>query len=305
MKIDIAQRLHPFSHVPGVRLILPKTILELQAFPTRLRIGKQEVLFHVKGPVKGFTVEQDLEKGEVCIYSHQYRYLIRRVEGGVEIFESKTKKTQIFPFNHLPVNLPEERLSLGMHKAQDWDMVKRRGDLKEILPAWLALGNMTPVIDEERRGGTLTLLNADNLLNLFNAGFYDILCPRINDDQYQGLCPETNESISPFPLLTEGAKLIRSLFFKEEGDTLYFLPNLPSDFHSGRFKSPLVDMEWSKKQIRRLILRHTGTKTLIFQKFIKRFRLRHSPKEKGQIIVAPATLTLEPGRPLFLDRFEK
>ncbi|QLH35365.1 MAG: hypothetical protein HWD61_03745 [Parachlamydiaceae bacterium] len=51
-----------------------------------------------------------------------------------------------------------DRLSLGNHKSQDWDMVKRRGDLTEILPVWLRLGQIVHQPSFVAYEGTLDLL---------------------------------------------------------------------------------------------------------------------------------------------------
>ncbi|MGE5196397.1 MAG: hypothetical protein ACM3JI_03600, partial [Anaerolineae bacterium] len=225
---------------------------------------------------------------------------------------------------------PIERLSLGMHKSQEWDMVCRRQDLKEIFPLWFRLGQWLPRIEKPVfAAGTLRLLDecqekifrlAKNELwecffKLFKAGFYGLMVPRLKDEQFQGLVfdDELPSEGIPLSLLTEGSSLIRSLFIQESSNRLALLPCLLPQFHSGRFvnlscfKEDMIDIEWSKKVLRRVIWRSFSKKTveLVLQKDIKTFRVRRSMSEHGEILLRSASLMMERGEILFLDRFQK
>ncbi len=351
MDIKIAEKLRPFSHTPGVSLLLPLTSTLVQVFPTRVVLNnEEELLFHLHGPISKFTVQLDLEKGTIQVFGQAqegyFCYFIQKAEGGVEFLFKKApkegirilhaKKTCTLKANqthrvtveHVSATNANfaERLSLGMHKTQDWDLVKRRQDLKEILPIWNRLSNLLPTPSQE---GSFSLLNtckaciekkekeeiAQAFLNLFNAHFHGILVPRLFDADYQGLISldTTPVDIPPFFLLQGSGKLLRSLFFQEEKEKLFILPCLPPEFHAGRFiniqtkDKDLLDIECTKKLIRLLIVRPTSmsTKQLIFQKPIKSFRIRSNLKEKGTILTTPVTLHLEPGKTLYLDNFEK
>ncbi len=352
MQINIASRLHPFSHTPGISLLLPQSVLELQVFPTRLKIESQALDFNLLGPLTGFTVEQDLERGEVSVFAHAkqgyFRYFIRKIDKGIELFFKKCPENGItltfqdksftftagenffIPWDSKESSPTVERLSLGMHKSQDWDLVKRRADLKEIFPVWLKISAFLPEVKIEHKPvGTLTLLYlCESLINekeknalvpaftnLFHAGFQGILTPRLSDLSHLGLCPisDVPQDLSPLILLKEGARLIKSLFFKEEEQKIFLLPVLPPEFHAGRFinlktkTNDLIDMEWSKKLLQKVIIRSSeaSTKTLILQKSIKRFRIRKSMKDKGLTLETPATLHLHPSKTLYLDHFEE
>ncbi len=236
MKIKIAERLRPYSHTPGVRLME-----DIQVFPTRLVCSGKETLFDVKGPVKNFMVELNLERGEIKIISGKFRHSI--------------------PF----VMHCKERLSLGNSKAQDWDLVKRRQDLTEILPIWLRLASLQPETPYKPTAGTLieTCAHCDKtevvpaFLNLFNAGFRGILSPRLFDDDYQGLAPIAAD----LSFFKESGRLIRALFLQETDDTISLLPKLPPEFHSGRFLTETIDIEWTKKLLRRAIIRPSSFAT--------------------------------------------
>src|SRR5690348_5084004 len=158
MNIRIAARLHPFSHQPGTLCLLPKTHLKVRVFPTRVEFSdfEQGAFFFdwdVQGPVKNFTVELDLEQQQITVFgmtrSGYLRYHIRVQGDGIAVVFDKApfvnKETVLIPYNgKVCASVPQERLSLGMHKLQDWDRMRSRLDLKEIFPIWMRFGQITP-----------------------------------------------------------------------------------------------------------------------------------------------------------------
>jgi hypothetical protein len=220
------------------------------------------------------------------------------------------------------------RLSLGNHKAQDWDLIKRRLDLKEIFPIWNRLGQLVPYLNEQPiYEGTACLLRecedliaqgkpefiAQSFLSLFQAGFHDILVPRLIDDQYQGISSVTRSSstYSPLSLLIEGAHLINRLFIQEDKEGIWILPVLLPEFHSGRLlqfkvKEGLVDLEWSKKTIRRMIFYSETDKELVFhfKKSLKSYRLRQGTKDKGHMHSTDSSIFIQKNCYYFFDNFE-
>ncbi|HUD02270.1 MAG TPA: hypothetical protein VMR37_08065, partial [Rhabdochlamydiaceae bacterium] len=208
-----------------------------------------------------------------------------------------------------------ERLSLGMSKALDWEQVRRRHEMAEIFPIWFRLGQMVP-----QQSGRVKLLQECEktevealYLKLFLAGFEGILCPRLSDTDHQGIVPEGNFSESALVLLTEGAKYIRSLFFKETSDSWSFLPCLAPKFHAGRFlqlktkAGDKIDFEWSKKLLQKVIIHSESEREILIclPKPLKSCRLRTSLKEKVTRHSMEKPLVLVPRQKLFLDRFEK
>lgn len=322
MKIQIAARLKPFSHTPGASCVIPGSCAVIEAFPTLLKMNGQEWKMPLTGPVSGFTLQQDLEKNCVNIFGKAKEgYFRLRIEASDEGFhihsEKGPLKSALFkaevPFLSKSTC---ERLSLGSHKAQDWDQVQRRCDLKEILPILFCIGQKTPLILPQPLTGTARLLElptdrtllAPAIEAFFKAAFKGILVPRLVDDQHQGLVPDEPGKGNPFFLLQEGAKMVRALFFKQNERRLAFLPNLPVPFDSGRmlglqaFGIGEIDLEWSKKTIRRAIIRATtpGEVLLDLPKEIKTFRLGKKKKQKRD-----EPILLEPGNTYHLDRFEK
>lgn len=293
----------------------------MQAFPALFRFRNlitgesQELSLNTKGPILDFTVELDLEKGGVHIFGHAaqgyQRFSIAMEEGGIRIVSEKGKNKVVLPAQAIPMHPSTERLALGNHKALDWELVKRRRDLSEIFPVWFRLGQMVPETPAPQGGAAVFLKPYDKLevvpgyLKMFLSGFEGILVPRAADDDFQGIV-ETAMKGCPLGLLTQGSKFIRALFFQEVQGGFSFLPCLPPQFHAGRLLclttsfSDTLDFEWSKKLLRRVVLRPGTTREvhLHFQKAIKSFR------RNGKRVSVDVPLQLEARKAVFLDRFE-
>ncbi len=224
----------------------------------------------------------------------------------------------------------EERLSLGIHKKADWQEMKKRKNLAEIFPFWLQLAGKLPA---NKRAlphvGTLSLLQKceeliekkkrndvlASFLTLFQAAFTDIFVPRIQDEEWQGIlpCQEIDDTISPLPILVEGARLIRSMFFQEERGVFHILPCLPTEFHAGRFihiqteGGSTLHMEWSKKQIKKIIYHSSTDHTICLklQPAIEKFRVKKHRKDRGAVFFSDDPIPCKKGEVFLLDRFQK
>lgn len=346
MHITIAERLKPFSHTPGTYFMLPGTPLRFQLFPGLIRVHDlsslepkliSELPLDVVGPVEGFTVMQDLERGCIKVWGHTAKgYMRYRIVPETQkdrpytivLEKSPSEQKAVSTYSYTtPGNI--SRLSLGNHKAQDWTMMQRRADFTEIFPCWHRLGQWQPAIQHKTYKGTASLLQVCQkaiddvrLLDilpafkgLFLAGFDVGLSPQLDDIQYQGFhLPKfhPDDIATPLILLKEGSELIHSLFLQFSVGTIKLLPALPPEFHCGRLiqvpiaNVGLLDLEWSKKQIRRMILRAHVDASLhfSFQKDLKQFRLRLCESERGQLIPCPAVLELKAGQSYLFDRFQ-
>jgi hypothetical protein len=366
LKIKIAERFHPFSHENGTPFLLPNSSFSVQVFPTRLNFidldNKLEsffLSFDFVGPLTDFTVELDLEQGLLRVFGvtkrGYMRYLVVAKSDGIWLLVEKIPEEKLLCCRSFPpaqlslakgesllISLPfkndtftknQERLSLGMHKAQEWACIRRRLDFKEIFPLWLALSHWTPLRDVESYSGSYALLeecrqrieHGEKLKvlkafkSLFLAAFDGVLVPRLVDAEYQGILPETmpqHPFASPLPLLTEGARLIRSLFVHGEGNLLVILPCLPPEFHSGRMigvqalKGTIVDFEWTKKSLRRLqIVSLHGIGVVIkLPKGMRSCRVKKGRQVVKKLSIDPqgcVKLSLVPNERIEIDRFEK
>jgi hypothetical protein len=293
-------KLKPFSHLPGTFCIIPKTHTQVQVFPTLLRFtdlvtGKTwDEKLDWKGPVEGFTVELDLEKGYLEVFGKTADGFKRRQIGG------RFKTDQL------------EHLTLGKHTKLDWELVLRRMNMEEMAPILFELGQLAP--ESKAKTPILNFLKfsdktevAKQLKLFFKTGFHGLMAPRLIDEDFQGIVEEEKVEGSPLALLREGYNALRSLFFLED-EGFSFLPMLPPEFHAGRLVNlrsslgDLVSMEWSKKLLKKVYIKPAKTREipLTLQKSLCSFRInqktRHDVKKP---------LPLIEGKTLFLDRFEK
>lgn len=362
MKITIAERLHPFSHEVGTKFLLPRTSWSVQVFPTRLYFsdleGKGESFYlelDFVGPIKEFTAEMDLEQGSLSVFGKTrqgyLRYQIDSRDNGIFLTMEKTPLDNVICHRlseefslqkgepHLllktegGVAKTRERLSLGMHKAQDWDLIRRRLDCKEIFPHWFALSRFSPSTEDNSkvREGNFSLLRAceekieqrdrvgvlEAFENLFLAAFEGILVPRLYDSEYQGI-EITKAAIKPnssaMPLLVKSGRLIRSLFIREDKGDVWILPCLPSQFHAGRMigvctsQNECLNFEWTKKDLRRVEIESASNKEMRLRlpKGIRSLRLASKEGAKTVDVDSEgrAVLSLEAGKTMQLDRFE-
>ena len=349
MRIVIGQRYKPFSHIPGEAFVLPGSAFGFQIYPTLIKVYDltlarplliSELALDITGPALDFTIQQDLERGEIKVwgrYKEGYlRYLISPINNGKEFALTLEKGPPKFTLNsnffeksNVYQTKEMNRLSLGSHRAQDWELIKRKGDLVDILPLWSKLGNWIPQTPFEGWEGTLILLKKckeaieskektilyNLFLDLFRAAFQGGLYPCLEDLCFQGygITPPSREFTgSSLFLLSEGAKAIQNLFISIQSREIVFLELLPPQFHCGRFVGidcehlGTLSMEWSKKTIRRLIFHSTNESEVFFrfQHGLKRFRLRTNNKDRGRFIDVGTPLKLECNVLYFLDNFQ-
>lgn len=180
--LEIRDKGTVFSHEPGVKTLIPRTFLALEAFPARLRIFSlkgdfEEVLdFEGLGKLKDFTVLTDWKKG-FCQVSGKsangfFRYRVGvNEDASLELFFDKLpdlelpglglsllhngkpatfqqKQSLLFPLSAVG-NKVKTELSFGNHKEHQWPLLKRREDLSEILPFWFRAGALLPTREEK------------------------------------------------------------------------------------------------------------------------------------------------------------
>ena len=322
MKIEIAFRLKPYSHTPGMACLIPGTETKIEAYPTFLKIGAKEFDLPVTGPVRNFTIEQDLEKNCVWVFGKAnegfYRLKISAHEQGFEIFVDKAPKGGFIAKEKMQIGenisffLPPvcERLSLGINKDLDWDFVWRRMDLLEILPVIFCLGQKVPPASAKPLKEMGSLLEKD-LESFCKVAFRQMLVPQGKDLQHLGLVSRANGEEDPFSLLQAATKHIRALFFRQSGNRIHLLP--ANTFPSGRLIHIQatgigeIDMEWTKGILRRVCLRAKQSCEIIIdlQKGVESYRIRTSQNEKGKRRGANDSLQIVAGKTYYLDKFQK
>jgi len=283
--IRIQARYRPYSHMPGAKCLLPGTHCLVEAYPEFVLVGSEKIPFHGMG--KNFTLQQDLERNCVWVFSSKDRLKISAKEGQIAV--TRRGEVRYFPL-HSPFYLPDtcERLSFGKSKAQDWDLVWRRFDLKEILPILFALGQKVP-----GEGAVI-----GDLEPFCKAAFHHLLVPRLVDDQHQGLPPV--EGKDPFSLLSGAYRHIRDLFFKEEGYLFHFSPSMDAGRMVGlnTFIGQL-DFEWRKNRVRRVRLFPSRSGGI----FIRAPEIQ-TIRVDGRVQSVNLPVCIAASRAVYIDRFQ-
>ena len=321
-RIEIREKIAPFSHLPGTQCIVPLSDWIVTVFPALLRISESIAIpIHITGPVSQFLVQMDLERDCVWISGvareGYYRLKLSAFEEGLALIVDRSPKEGILINSQrlkakdkiliasggktVPQR-PVERISLGNWKAQDWDLVRRRTDPREFVPALYLLGQKTPA--GTAKGGTAALLAKSELRSFFLTALSGLLVPHLTDVLHQGIAPEEQGSGDPLALLSMTYQKIRSFLIEEESQ-IHILPRLPNEWVAGRatglqVRFGRIDLEWTKGSIRRLIIHshEEASVAFAFSKSVGSFRC------DGKRIANGEFLFLKPGITL-LDRFQK
>lgn len=317
MHIRINDRFRPFTRKPGTLLLIPGTSLGVKIYPAKLFFFELdsktpkplfELDLNFEGIASQFLALADLEKGRIQVQfgtssTERVVYRLLREEDKILFILDKKPSSLSVHLNKNPVieedflvlpytpkeeKIPaKERLSFGVNKAQDFDKIRKRNSLKELLPIWFFLGSQSP------RGKTplqplLKEEPEDFLERTLQLMFSGILAPDASKALF--LAPK-NKLLeqSPFSILNEGYLLIKSLFIQEREDTLFILPHLPRVCASGRLKAALtkgvIEIEWRKYKVLKLII-HSFDDQKVKLKFgtpIKQCRFSESQKNKINI----------------------
>jgi hypothetical protein len=279
MNISMSERFAPFSHLPGTEVLVPNSDWVIRVFPTLIEGPGFQQTICSNGPVKDFTVQSDFEKGCVWVWGKgpdaHFRFQIFADSTGLKM-RLKKEETLLAKGGHVIENRSCERLFLGCHKAQDVDLPKRRIDSREIAPMLFLLG--------QKSVGEMAQIEFDltnfeeSFSNFYLSSFLGLFSPQTKDLHHLGIARKNTSG----NLIRGAYAAIRSLLIHEEK----ILPHLPPNWISGKMvhvQSPygLIDFEWSRGQIRRLLLRAEKAAPFQFGKEVRSFRVR---KIKTQIL---------------------
>jgi len=326
--ISIAARIRPFSHTPGNCCLLPKSCWLVQAFPTLLCLRSLEravlpieIPLRLTGPVREFTLQQDLEKGCVWVWGTaiegRFRLRLEALNGSLKLSVEEAPLGMLADRREWDLPGTErkapgflERVSFGLHKAQDWDLVQRRSDPQEILPILFALSQWTPFLESPKTEMFELLKHSDE--NFLRAAFFGILCPRLLDEQHQGLLVQETvpAGASALALIAAAGAKLRGRLLEQRGNRIRLFA--PTEIF-GRMVGALLegigrlDFEWRQGSIRRAVLHAKQNIEVAIElpKALQSFRLRLSLHGRGSRVKAGSLLPLEKDRVYFLDRFEK
>lgn len=318
-KINIFEKLKPFTQSLGALLWLPGSDFLICAYPARLEIfnwKKERVLFQDfswRGPVENFLVSQDLLKGIITVSGKtqegSFSYDLFMEEKKLKVLPKRLAEKAAWKLslaNKRPQARSLEQLSLGSHRKQLWEQLYQKSDFETLLPLYYALGQWSAC--------SSSFGEEQAIAQLLLAHFSRHGVARSQDEDYQGL-EEPYEGLTPLAIYRKTYESLRAQFFNEK--MMELLPKKPFA-HSGRmtglhFTQEGVEgslaMQWSKHELLLVQLKvfNAGTLTLRLPRKVRSCRLRLSPKARGEILkVEKQQLVLEglkKGACLYLDRF--
>lgn len=297
----------------------------------------------VHGPVEQWTVTLDLERGELKVSGEtpagSIRYAVRPGKTSRQVWFIDLKKSglELFPDGELfltfdgpnwPVPKHHSRLNMGISKAQNLVRAEERELLDEYLPFWWHLSQWLPVPDQPQQSGMNQLLEAwqeaiasktpeaidATCRQLLRCGFEHVVCPRLEDRDHHGVVPRVTMSGSPLRLLADIQQRIRSMLVDDaEAGTIRLLPALAPELHCGRWiEVPVacgqMDLEWTKKTARRMILRTTNVEESLLLdpgRGVRSFRVRLEGETAGKTITKGNAMQLMPHSTYYFDRFSR
>lgn len=340
LSIKIANRFKPFSHKYGTKATLPLSSYSLEAFPSFIRVSKEEeavleINFSIKAPVLSFTVMQDIEKAKLYIYgvggdgyfrfsfwhsnenlhlklerSHfEITYAIQKIEKLSFCSELEgvlnVKDELLFATSEKALSLETlERLSFGSHKKQDMALIQRRNDPKEYLPLWFALGQRM----KGAKPQNVSKVPIEMLKRDFEMSYCDLFAKSNLELKHLGISTD-KQPIS----LYEGYEFIRALLVYEESGVYHILKQMPHMFDCGRVcdlkleEGIFIDLEWSKKSIKKLHIKSSRKTSILlsFHKTLKACRETSvSLVKRTRVLEEDILVSLKTGKTVF-DRFQK
>ena len=329
--INIFEKLRPFSHLAGTKIPLPYSEIGVQVFPAALRLLHLNKLIplNISGPVKNFTCMIDLERGVLQVFgeaaSGYFRYYIFAHDDKVCFFQDRgdpvLKDEGVLLFaDKLPSLKKFEKFSLGLSKTLDFELVRRRNLLEEILPIWFRMGQMFKCSYEHVSHSLLeSLIQSTGLpsksafLNLFQAGFSGIFHPEEVDNSYLGMStPPIGLNQNPFSSLVEGFHKIRSLLILEKNLDCVILPGILLYFPHGKMTGIQtsfgeIDVEWTKHHIRQMVVhcKASGQVHLSFPKTHKNCRLNASELNLNLNLSLDCALDLRKDTRYYFSHFQE
>ncbi|MEL7430950.1 MAG: hypothetical protein AAGI90_00260 [Chlamydiota bacterium] len=312
MPISIGGKYAPFSRSFVCKLPILRTDWVATIYPTEILLENgslnAKITHSFTGPFSTFLCVLNAENGRIEISGKAqegyFRFHLVSEKNVAFLVKKKPADCNTtfsgFPLEKIPVQeaaLSQEKLSLGSHKKQEIEEVRRRGTLEEILPLWHRIATFYPAKKPA------PLVDQNLLLRTFWSEFSGIFCPE--KDPFRLRIPSVLED--PF---SYGSSLIATCFFFYKNNTLHFLPKkwFPFGKMTGIFVEGVghIDFSWSKNKMRMIHIHgKKEAKVHLSLPGLKTVRLSANRKilEKKRSLKDP--LLIEEGRSYVLDRFER
>lgn len=313
--------------------MIPLSNWVVTAYPTRMELSDffEDMIvieMALKGPIRGFTLQQDLEKDICRIFGSseagyfEFQLFVDFQEKALSIKYARGEAVVVF-VDGKQVRLQKgevidlidvlqgkqtetkEKISLGSNRKQEINEIWGRYDLREMLPILYTISQSVLLPAEERI--TQLPVSEEGFSQFLATGFRSLFVPKRRDENYLGVFYEKlPDSLTPLYRLKAFQKAFRMLFLMEEDAKIQLLPNLFSTFHCGRFigakvQGAKIDFEWRSGKLRAVIIypEKKGELTFLWPKEIQGCR-----SDKQEVVQGKqTTVGLKPGKRVILDRF--
>ncbi len=301
MQIKIKEKFKIISHDLGASFLILNTSYYVKIYPGLL-IFKDlscdrtfQFFFKFQGPVKDFTILQNLFNGTLEVNFHSkdgyiayqvlvkekdvYLYFDKITKDHLEIEFDKVTKIRSKEKIKLPISVicetkPEEYLFFGIHKKPDIYLIRKRENLQEILPFIFLYSQFFLNVQYNcclRKNCLLKEIEKniqkkekqnlyESVLKAFKVHFWGAFVPRMNDEEYQNIAAFFNTDLNPFCIFIKFYHLIKNMIIDQNSNELFILPCLPPQFHHARAVNIKtlngnIDIEWSKKLLKKAIFK--------------------------------------------------
>ncbi|MCB1212708.1 MAG: hypothetical protein KDK40_00250 [Chlamydiia bacterium] len=295
------------------------------------------------GPIEGFTVRFDMDRERVELWGHSEKGLFHYIfwwSGDHLQLKTRRLPSEIEgPFIEGSIACKvisggEERavhssnnLYLGVSKKQEWESIARRNSLREFLPFLYRQGEWYPEIPPPT-GGVGEIFSqwkqkidesdastCEKLIgSLFSTGYRDFCTPTLVDSFHRGYgLSQPTEDDRALAICSTFSELLRRHFVRCDDRKIHLLPLLLPSLRCGRLigielgEGNRLDLEWSKKEVRRCVLRIATPRPFQFveAKGMQSFRLRRESEQMGKRFLVGDVLPIDTSGNYLLDQFTK
>ncbi|MCH9621530.1 MAG: hypothetical protein S4CHLAM20_09520 [Chlamydiia bacterium] len=313
--IKIREDFRLFTHLPGKESIIPGAKAWMKAFPCLMEIYTEGQVFNIKfmlENISGFTHLLNIEKRRVEVFKKAkegYFHLFVFARNGeiiLKLHRGKNLRILIDGKNEI-LNLKDE-LSICKTLTKDQNKKRERVSFgcykKPMLEKNIDLDTKLYLLSQDMPDTDLVDLDSVQIKSLM----YDLCAPKAEDINHRGLKLPLNP-FDRFALFATFKKQFRDALFLENEESVFLLKEGRRFPIAGRANGLqgdgfLMDLLWKKGKVQRAIIYPSKncSKTFIFPKQAKRYRIKSHLKERGKFIESLSSLELEADKKVYIDR---
>lgn len=218
----------------------------------------------------------------------------------------------------------KEVIFCGEHKKSEVEAIFKRSDVREYLPFLFLMAQNNSFQEFKKTSSFKNHLALEKALeshqhnhliaplnHLIKTNFSDFFVPHVGDPFSWSFEEKDSENtMDRFNLLGSLYPLLRRFFLLKKQTQLFFLPHLPAELHCGKalqFQEEhlCIDFEWSKKQLKRILLKPSRDQVLTLHFPSKMKHCRIQVDNNSSFFQNGEQIALQANKNYQLDRFEK